>query len=79
MNKNTLVSIFVIVVVIILGIIFWKYSAKNQNLPETPVQALDKETQADTTDQIDSNLDSVNVDTNTDADLKAIDDQLNNL
>ncbi len=76
MSKNTIVSIFVIIIVVILGIVFWKYSSNKEVVQESPIQALEKETSADTTDKIDANLNAVDV--NTDADLKAIDDELNN-
>jgi uncharacterized protein YpmB len=76
MSKNTIVSIFVIIIVVILGIVFWKYSSNKEVVQESPIQALEKETAADTTDKIDANLNAVDV--NTDADLKAIDDELNN-
>ena len=78
MNKNTIISFVIIIVVIVLGVIFYKYSSM-KNTPESPIEALDKATQADTTDQIDASLNSIDVNSSTDADLKAIDDELNNL
>ena len=78
MNKNTIISFVIIIVVIVLGVIFYKYSA-TKNVSESPIQALDKAIQADTTDEIDASLNSIDVNSSTDADLKAIDDELNNL
>jgi flagellar basal body-associated protein FliL len=71
MNKNTIFIIFVIIIAII-GYVAWKGS-RVEPVQETPVQALDKNTQADSTAQIDSNLNSINADQNADADLNSID------
>jgi hypothetical protein len=77
MNKNTIISFLVIIVVVILGVIFYKYLPKQA--PESPTQVLEREAGADTTDEIDNSLNSVDVDASMDADLKAIDDELNNI
>ncbi len=67
MNKNTIVSIFVIIVIVILGIVFWQYSKKD-NMPQTEnsVQQLDRETEADSTASIDSSLNSIDTDSSSD-------------
>lgn len=78
MNKNTVISFVIIIVVVVLGVIFYKYTS-TQNVPESPTESLDKATQADTTDEIDASLNSIDVNSSTDADLKAIDDELNSL
>ncbi len=77
MNKNTIISFLVIIVVVILGVIFYKYLLKQA--PESPTQVLEREAGADTTDEIDNSLNSIDVDASMDADLKAIDDELNNI
>lgn len=77
MNKNTKILLIVLVLVIIIGVFSWKYS--NKPIPETPTQTLDRETKADTTEQIDANLNSVDVNSSTNADLDEIDQALNNI
>ena len=77
MNKNTIFVIFVIIIALI-GYMAWK-SSRVQPVQETPVQALDKNTQADSTAQIDSNLNAIDADQNADADLNAIDADIKSL
>ncbi len=77
MNKNTVISFVIIIAVVILGVIFYNYMPKQA--PETATQTLERESGADTTDEIDANLNSVDVDASINADLKAIDDELNNI
>ncbi len=75
MNKNTIVSIFVIIVVIILGIVFWQYSKKNTQEAQTPTQELDSQTRADSTTSIYSNLNSI--DTDSSSDFNEVDGEVN--
>lgn len=78
MNKNTTLTIFAVIVIILLGAVVWKYSAKKE-VPLTPAQELSASTQADTTTSIDSSLNSINTDSTVDADLNSVDAGLKNL
>ncbi|MCC6323677.1 hypothetical protein IT400_02700 [Candidatus Nomurabacteria bacterium] len=80
MNKNnTIISIIVIIVAIVLGYLLFKYFPKTNDEVVSPIQQLDTQTQTDTTTSIDENLNSIDTNASTDADLKAIDTELNNL
>lgn len=79
MNKNTTTTIFAVIVIILLALVVWKYSNKKEVVPETPAQTLDKATANDSTTSIDSSLNSINVDSNTDTDLENIDKDINGL
>ncbi len=77
MNKKIII---VIVIVAIIGVLVWKNSTKKvEPVVETPTQALEKATSADTNAAIDANLKSIDVTTSTDEDLKAIDEDLKSL
>jgi hypothetical protein len=78
MNKNTTLTIFAVIVIILLGAVVWKYSAKKE-IPLTPAQELNSATQADTTTSIDASLDSINTDSTVDTDLNSVDADLKNL
>ena len=56
-----------------------KYKDKDTKEAETPIQVLDKSTQADKTDSIDSSLNSIDVDTSTDTDFSSMDEDLKSL
>lgn len=75
--NTTLKTVLVLIAVVIIGFVVWKYGIKTTQTPaETPVQALDKETQPDTTGAIDARLNAIDVDTSIDADFEAIDADL---
>ena len=48
-------------------------------IQETPQQVLDKATQADTTDEIEVKLDSLDTDTNSSADFDGIDAEIKSI
>lgn len=79
MKKNNIIALVVIIVIIILGIFAFKYNSKTNKVEETPVQKLDKESQADTTAQIDASLNSVNSDDTSEQDLNSVDADLKTL
>ncbi len=78
MNKNTTLTIFAVIVIVLLGLVVWKYSAKKE-VPLTPAQELNSATQSDTTTSIDESLNSINTDSTIDADLNSVDADLKTL
>jgi len=78
MHKNTRIIITSIAVVVV-GFLLWSNARKQHSVVETPVQALDKATQVDTTSAIDANLNAINPDLNVDADFNSVDSDLKNL
>ncbi len=79
MNKNTTISIFVIIVVIILGVLVWRYNSKPEVVNEDPKEILDQQTSADTTSDIDASLNSIEADFDVDAELQDVDADLKSL
>lgn len=78
MNKNTVITIFIIIILLILGFVFWGSSDKSKN-EMTPTQALDQQTQADTTTEIDASLDSINPDSSSPEDTQKMDSDIKSL
>lgn len=76
---NRIIIVLIIIILASIGFISWQNNKKNQSTEITPVQALDKSTKADTTNDIDTNLDKINTDTGSDVDLKSIDTDLKNI
>lgn len=74
--NTTRKTVLVLIVLVVLGFVVWKYGVNTATPTETPVQALDKETQPDTTGAIDARLNAIDVDTSIDADFEAIDADL---
>ena len=74
--NTTLKTVLVLAVLVVLGFVVWKYGVKTVPPAETPVQALDKETQPDTTGAIDARLNAIDVNTSIDDDFEAIDADL---
>ncbi|MBP6905022.1 MAG: hypothetical protein KBB91_03155 [Candidatus Pacebacteria bacterium] len=74
--NTTLKTVLVLIVLVVLGFVVWKYGINTATPAETPVQALDKETQPDTTGAIDARLNAIDVNTSIDADFEAIDADL---
>lgn len=79
MNKNTTISILVIIIVIVLGVIIWKSNSKPEMVTEDPKKVLDKQTSADTTSDIDASLNSIDADGDIDAELRTMDADLESL
>jgi len=73
MFKKILYTIVVIVIIIILTIM-WKDSNKQEPIPEMPLNE-----QVDTGKEITTEIDNINVESGIDADLNAIDADLNTL
>lgn len=77
MNKT---SIIVLIIVLAgVGFFLWKSSVKKEPVVETPVQALDRETQADATASIEAQLNAINTDSTTDEDLRGVDEDIKSL
>ncbi|MCC7436343.1 hypothetical protein IT402_00485 [Candidatus Nomurabacteria bacterium] len=76
MNTKTII---VIIVILVLGFFLWKGSMKKDAVMETPAQELDRTTQSDSTSSIEEDLNYINVDTNTDADLMEVDGEIKSL
>jgi len=79
MNKNTTISILVIIIVIVLGVIVWKYNSKPEMTNEDPKKILEQQTSADTTSDIDASLNSIDTEGDIDAELKTMDADLESL
>ena len=75
MFKKILYAIVVIVIIIILAMM-WKDSNKQEPIPE--VQKTEKVDNS-TSEEMTSEIDSINVDSGIDADLNAMDSDLNTL
>lgn len=77
MNKKTIVLL--IIALIVVGFFLWKGSMKKEVVVETPLQALDKETQEDSTSSIEADLNATNTDVNADEDLRGVNEDIKSL
>lgn len=73
MFKKILYAIVVIVIIIILAMM-WKDSNKQEPIPEVPANE-----QVNENKEITNEIDSINIESGIDADLNAIDSDLNTL
>ncbi len=71
--KKIVIIIILVVIVILAGIAISKNNAMKKKAAETPVEVLDKSTQNDSTTNIDSNLESIDVNSGADADFNSMD------
>ncbi len=74
-QKNTIITVVAVIVIIILAIIFWP---RDNAAPagETPMEALDNSTQYESTDEMEANLDSIDVEASSNDDFKAVDSDI---
>lgn len=75
-------KIIIVIIIIALIVLGWFYFDKlnNQNIEnQTPEQVLDQATQADTTDDIDQSINSINTDIDTEVEFKNVDDTINSI
>lgn len=74
-------KIIPIIVILLIAIVWfsWKSMNKDETVQETPEQILDNSTQADTTDEIEVKLDTVDVDFNSTEDFQSIDSEINSI
>ncbi|MDQ5931018.1 MAG: hypothetical protein QG674_184 [Patescibacteria group bacterium] len=77
MNKTSIVIL--IIALAVIGFFLWKGSSKPEPVVETPVQALDRETQADSTASIEADLNAINTDLNLEADLGEVNQEIQSL
>lgn len=79
-KKNTQVIVIVVIVIIALIVLILVKNPNKEEKVLTPDQIeLNEAVNNDTTTEIKTNLDSIDVTDNSDEDLKAIDEELNNL
>lgn len=70
----------IIVILLILIVWFsWNKMSKKEEMQETPQQALDNATQADTTDEIEVKLDTIDIDTNSSEDFDSMDAEIKSI
>lgn len=77
MNKKTI--FLLVVALIVVGFFLWKGSMKKEPVVETPIQALDKETQQDSTASIEADLNAINTDVSADEDLRGVNEDIKSL
>lgn len=77
MNKTSIVIL--IIALAIIGFFLWKGSMKKDPVVETPVQALDRETQSDSTASIEADLNAINTDLNLESDLGEVNQEIQSL
>lgn len=70
----------IIVILLILVVWFsWNKLAKKEVVEQTPEQVLDKSTQADTTNEIEVKLDTIDVDASTLEDFNSVDAEIKSI
>ncbi len=75
-----IISKIIIVIILIVIVWFsWNKLIKKDDVMETSEEVLDKSTQADTTDDINSKLNDINIDVNSSEDFESIDAEINSI
>jgi hypothetical protein len=77
MNKKTI--ILLVIALVVVGFFLWKGSMKSEPIVETPLQALDTQTQQDSTASIEAELNAINAEVNADEDLRMVDQDIQSL
>lgn len=77
---NKIIVIIIIILIATLGFFFWKNEMKKDVVKTTtPAQVLENSINADTVGEIDASLNEIDINTGIDADLKSIDNDLQNI
>ncbi len=73
--------VIIVIIILLIAITWFSWNKMNTKevIQETPQQVLDKATQADTTDEIEVKLDSLDTDTNSSADFDGIDAEIKSI
>ena len=68
----------IIIVILLIAIVWfsWNKISKKEAIQTTPEQALDQATQADTTDEIEVKLDTIDVDAGTTDEFNSVDAEI---
>lgn len=75
----TIIVIILLAVLIYLGWFSKNAYFKNKDIIQTPEQALDQATQADTTEDIDKNINSMDIGTSSEIEFKDVDNTINSI
>jgi len=78
MNKNTIITIISIIVIVGLVFVFVEKN-KNDMIQETPEQVLDRSTQDDTVNTIENDLDNIDINASSSTDFESVNMQINSL
>lgn len=71
----------IVIIILLIAIVWfsWNNLSKKDFQQETPEQVLDKATQADTTDEIEVKLDTLDIDINSAVDFGAVDAEIKSI
>ena len=79
MNKKTSIVIVILVILLGVGFAFYQKNKQEEAVEETSMQTLDRETQDDTTDEIDSDLNSIDVNGSSSEDFENMEIEIRSL
>ena len=78
MNKNSIITIFTIIILIVLGLMFWKTN-DSSDLQMTDTQVLDEKTQDDSIAEIEASLKAIDIETSSPEDMQKQDEDIKSL
>lgn len=77
MNKNKLITGAIVLIIIIASVAYYASTSKERSIQKDEINSINEATQVDTTESIDSSLNSIDIESGTDVDMNSIDKELN--